>query len=82
MVRKTYLNIRKLNYTQGAAFWAFSIIAMLYRKKMLIVSARKPIIFHWLFAPLAALFAMFDFTRKYFSKTSQMFITLEKKHGD
>ena len=75
----TDLKIKKLNYTQGAPFWAFSIIALLHRKKILTVSSEKPIIYRWLFAPISALFAVFDFMRRPFTKTSQMFILLEKE---
>ncbi len=78
LVQSTSLTIQKLKYTQGAPFWAFSIIALLHRKKLVHVSAQTPIIFHWLFAPLSALFAIFDFLRSSFSKTSQMFIILGK----
>lgn len=78
LLQSTSLKINKLKYTQGAPFWAFSIIAALSRKKIIHTSAQKPVIFHWLFAPLAALFAVFDFVRKPFAKTSQMFILLGK----
>ncbi len=79
LLQSTQLKIKKLQYTQGAPFWAFSIIAALYRKRMVRISAQKPIIFHWLFAPLSAVFAVFDFARKPFAKTSQMFILLGKE---
>lgn len=79
MLRSTTLQIKKLAYTQGAPFWAFSIIAALYRKRLVKISAQKPIIFHWLFAPLSACFALFDFLRRPFARTSQMFIQLGKK---
>jgi SAM-dependent methyltransferase len=78
LLNSTDLHIQKLNYTQGAPFWAFSIIAMLYKRKMVSISAQRPIIFHWLFAPLSAFFALFDFIRRPFAKTSQMFIILGK----
>lgn len=77
LLQPTGLRIKKLNYTQGAPFWSFSIIAALYRRKIVHLSAKKPIIFHWLFAPLSAFFALFDFIRKPFAKTSQLFILLE-----
>ncbi len=80
MISQTSLIINKLKYTQGAPFWSFSIIAALNRKKMVSVSAKKPIIFHWLFAPLSAVFALFDFIRSPFAKTSQMFIELQRKN--
>ena len=79
LLQSTGLSIKKLQYTQGAPFWAFSIIASLYRKKRVHISASKPIIFHWLFAPLSAFFAIFDFLRRPFAKTSQMFIQLNKQ---
>jgi hypothetical protein len=79
LLRSTSLQIRKLIYTQGAPFWAFSILASMYRKRMIRISAQKPIIFHWLFAPVSALFAIFDFIRRPFAKTSQLFIVLAKE---
>lgn len=81
LLQSTRLNIRKLNYTQGAPFWAFSIIAALHRKRIIRISAQRPIIFHWLFAPISALFALFDFVRKSFAKTSQMFILLTNEEN-
>ena len=78
LLHSTQLKIKNLQYTQGAPFWAFSIIAALSRKKIIHTSALKPIIFHWLFAPISAVFAVFDFARKPFAKTSQMFILLGK----
>ena len=81
LLRSTLLKIKKLEYTQGAPFWAFSIIAGLHRKRMVRISSKKPIIFHWLFSPLSAVFAVFDFIRKPFAKTSQMFILLGKEEA-
>ena len=78
LLQSTQLKINKLEYTQGAPFWAFSIMAALRRRKLIRTSAQKPIIFHWLFAPLSAVFAVFDFARMPFAKTSQMFILLGK----
>lgn len=79
LLQSTGLKINKHKYTQGAPFWAFSVIASLHRKKIVRISASRPIIFHWLFAPISAIFAVFDFIRRPFAKTSQMFITLTKK---
>lgn len=78
LVNSAQLNLKKLYYTQGAPFWAFSIIALLHRKKIIKISSEKPIIYHWLFPPLSAFFAFFDFVRRPFAKTSQMFIVLSK----
>lgn len=71
------LRIQHLRYTQGAPFWAFSIIAALTRKKLILTSATTPVIFHPLFAPISAMFALMDFLRIPFAKTSQMFIRLD-----
>lgn len=79
LLKSTSLRIKKMKYTQGAPFWAFSIIAALHRKKIVRISATKPIIFHWLFAPISAFFAVFDFMRRPFAKTSQLFILLENE---
>ncbi len=81
LLQSTSLRIRELNYTQGAPFWAFSIIAGLHKKKIVNISSSKPLIFHWLFAPVSAFFALIDFIRKPFAKTSQMFIVLEKEQN-
>ena len=73
LLQSTALKIKKITYTQGAPFWAFSIIAALHRRKIVRISTKKPIIFHWLFAPISAVFAVFDFIRRPFAKTSQLF---------
>lgn len=79
LAAQTGLCIKKLEYTQGAPFWAFSIIAALSRKKIIHTSAQAPVIFHWLFAPLSGFFAIFDFLRRPFAKTSQLFIQLTRE---
>jgi ubiquinone/menaquinone biosynthesis C-methylase UbiE len=78
LLQSTALKIKKLSYSQGAPFWAFSIIASLHRRKIVTVSSKKPIIYHPLFAPISAVFAVFDFIRRSFTKTSQMFILIVK----
>jgi SAM-dependent methyltransferase len=80
LLPSTKLHIDKLKYTQGAPFWAFSVIAALYRKRMVNITAKRPIVYHWLFAPLSAVFAIFDFIRGVFTKTSQMFVILKKSN--
>ncbi len=79
LLQSTNLKIKSLKYTQGAPFWAFSIIAALHRRKIVTISATKPLIYHWLFAPVSAVFALFDFIRRPFTKTSQMFILLKNQ---
>lgn len=77
LVEKTSLRILSLRYTQGGPFWAFSIIAALHRKKLIRVSKQRPVIYHPLFAPVSAVAALFDFGRRIFFPTSQMFIVLK-----
>jgi len=79
LIQTTNLKIKNVEYTQGAPFWSFSIITLLYKLKLVKLSANNPIIYHWLFAPFSGLFAVFDFLRKPFSKTSQMFLILERR---
>jgi SAM-dependent methyltransferase len=78
LLQKTNLSISTLKYTQGGPFWAFSIIVYLSRKKILKVSKERPVIYHPLFPFISSLFAAFDFLRRPFSKTSQMFIVIKK----
>jgi SAM-dependent methyltransferase len=80
MIKQTSLKIESLQYTQGAPFWAFSIIAFLAKIKLLRVNKKRPIIFHPAFPVVSAVAAMFDFVRRPISKTSQMFIVL--KHSE
>ena len=78
LVEKTKLSVSALHYTQGGPFWAFSIIVYLSRKKILKVSRERPVIFHPLFPLISSLFAAFDFIRRPFARTSQLFITLKQ----
>jgi SAM-dependent methyltransferase len=78
LVHKTNLSIESLKYTQGGPFWAFSIISYLSRKKILNVSKERPVIIHPLYPLISSLFAAFDFFRRPFARTSQVFITLKK----
>jgi 2-polyprenyl-3-methyl-5-hydroxy-6-metoxy-1,4-benzoquinol methylase len=77
VLRSTSLQMETLNYTQAGAFWAFSIIVALHKKKMVRVDKERPVIFHPLFPLLSGIGAAFDFIRRPFSKTSQMFIVLK-----
>jgi SAM-dependent methyltransferase len=79
LVQSTPLGISCLQYTQGGPFWAFSFIISMYRKGWLRVSRERPVIFHPLFPIIGALTAAFDFVRRPFAKTSQMFLVLQKK---
>ena len=68
--------VRSFAYTQGAPFWAASLICWLERRGLASVTRERPAIYHPLFGPLSLLFAAFDFLRRPFAKTSQMFFVL------
>lgn len=75
---KTRLKISSLAYTQGAPFWAQSVMMLLFRWRLIRYSRQKPLVCHPFFPLLAALFAGFDFLRGLFFKTSQMMVLLKK----
>lgn len=76
MCSQIKVNIQKIKYTQGAAFWAYGIIN-LFRKKD-ILRKEKPLLESPFFTPFSVFFAIFDTCRSLFSSTSQMFIILRK----
>jgi len=75
------LKITEFTYTQGAPFWAVSILTSLHRRGLVKLSAARPAFMHPLFAPILGVFGAFDLLRVPFSKTSQMFITLSKENS-
>lgn len=79
MVTATGLKTIDLDYTQGGPFWAFSIIVWLSKKGIVKTGKERPVIFHPLFPFISSLFAAFDFIRRPFARTSQMFIILKKE---
>lgn len=70
------LRTHKISLTQGAPFWAWSVIHLLHRAGLVRISRDRPMCYHPLIGPLQALFATFDFLRMPFSSTSQMFSVL------
>lgn len=76
------LVVEDFRYTQGAPFWAASLLYQLHLRGLVVLDRDHPAWFHPLFAPLSALFALFDFLRAPFSKTSQMFLTLKLRDLD
>jgi 2-polyprenyl-3-methyl-5-hydroxy-6-metoxy-1,4-benzoquinol methylase len=68
--------VREASYTQGAPFWAASVLAWLAARGLLRVTKERPVVFHPLFGVTAALFAALDLARRPFARTSQMFFTL------
>ena len=78
MLTATNLKISELHYTQGGPFWAFSVIVWLSKKGLVKIGKERPVIFHPFFPFISSLFAAFDFIRRPFAKTSQMFIILKR----
>jgi len=75
---KAGLGVKMINYTQGAPFWSGSVLNALSKRGLIRVSKDRPMLSHPLLTPMFAIFAAFDFIRLPFSKTSQMFIIVEK----
>jgi 2-polyprenyl-3-methyl-5-hydroxy-6-metoxy-1,4-benzoquinol methylase len=76
MAAKAGLRANFFAYTQGAPFWAVSILATLQQRKCIHLDASHPAYRHPLYRVLTLFFAMFDFLRRPFAKTSQMFVIL------
>ncbi len=74
--RRAGLRIESLAYTQGAPFWAVSVLAALAGDARTAPAKRRPLFRHPLMPALLAAFAAFDFARRPFARTSQMFVHL------
>jgi SAM-dependent methyltransferase len=70
------LDVLSAQYTQGAPFWAVSVLDSLRRRGLVAVSARRPASEHPLFAWLCGVFALVDLVRKPFAHSSQMFFVM------
>lgn len=80
MIAQTNLTLSKIKYTQGAPFWAWSVLIRLQKAGWVKISKERPVMYHPLIPLLHIFFAGFDFLRGAFgAKTSQMFIELKKK---
>jgi 2-polyprenyl-3-methyl-5-hydroxy-6-metoxy-1,4-benzoquinol methylase len=75
---ETKFNVERFSYTQGAPFWAASVLSVLARHNIINLSEDMPATRHFLFAPFSVIFALMDFIRRPFFKTSQMFFLLKK----
>jgi SAM-dependent methyltransferase len=71
------LCVREFAYTQGAPFWAQSVLFALARRGLASVTRQRPAMYHPLFPVLAACFAGLDLARaRLGARTSQMFLVL------
>jgi SAM-dependent methyltransferase len=78
LVKSVGLQVLHASYTQGASFWAGSVLAWLAARGLTRISAERPVFNHPLFGVTAAAFATLDFLRRPFAKTSQMFFVLQR----
>lgn len=78
MLAGTGLAVRRFDYTQGAPFWAASLLAAWRRRGWVSISRSRPAVSHLLFGPLGALFAMVDLIRLPWARTSQMRLLLSR----
>lgn len=78
LVQRAGLRVKTLSLTQGAPFWAWSVLIWLNQRGLARIDRRRPVVQHPLHNILVALFAGFDFARGLFFKTSQMILILEK----
>ena len=70
------LTVDQAIYTQGAPFWAVSILGWLTKPTSLPGHQQTALYQHPAYGWLCALFAAFDFLRRPFSKTSQMIFVM------
>jgi len=79
LVRRSGLRVREFRYTQGAPFWAMSVLFVMSRHGLARITPDRPATSHPLFAMLTGLAAAFDIARGALgAKTSQMFFVLER----
>jgi SAM-dependent methyltransferase len=70
------LQVDRLWLTQGAPFWAVSVLEFLSRMKIVDIRRDRPMCDHPLFGLLLGLFGGIDLIRGRFQRTSQMFVEL------
>jgi SAM-dependent methyltransferase len=75
-IRRAGLNTQYIAYTQGAPFWAASVLIALAKLGVVDISAQRPVAYHPLFGLITGVFAGFDFLRGFIFKTSQMFAVI------
>lgn len=78
MVTDHGLSIDTIKYTQGASFWATSVMSFMYKRGLISIDKDHPMHLHPLFRFLIMGFASFDLLRGFFSKTSQIFLVARK----
>jgi SAM-dependent methyltransferase len=72
------LSVVHFKYTQGAPFWAVSILAALHARDLVKMDTERPAFRHPLYKLLILFFAAFDLVRAPFANPSQMFCILRR----
>jgi hypothetical protein len=81
-VARTGLAVHDFHYTQGAPFWAASVLVHLAERGLVSITRERPVLRHPLFPSLLAGFASFDFLRGALgAKLSQMVVTLSRSRS-
>jgi len=78
VIENSGMRIREFRYTQGAPQWTQSVLCTLSQFGIFKITKQRPITQHPLTVPTLAFFAVFDFIRLFFAKTSQMFLIIER----
>ena len=79
LVQQAGLRVVQAKYTQGAPFWATSVLFFLEDKGLITITPQRSALDHPLFPLLSIFFAGIDFIRGIWFKTSQMFFILTPK---
>lgn len=74
LAEKIGLKVESIKYTQGAPQWTTSVMGLLSKYKIININKNRSMPEHPIYPIFMAFFAIFDFIRVPFSKTSQMFI--------
>ena len=77
LANKCGLQVQQFRYTQGAAFWAVSVLHLLRKWNLVKAGATAPLVYHPAFSFISMLAAGFDFVRKPFAPLSQMQVILK-----
>ena len=73
VVQSAGLRLDRIELTQGAPFWAVSVLEWANCRGLVRIARDRPMCRHPLFGPLLAVFACIDIIRQPFARTSQMF---------
>jgi 2-polyprenyl-3-methyl-5-hydroxy-6-metoxy-1,4-benzoquinol methylase len=76
LLRRNLLHVDSLQLTQGATFWASTVLMAMHHRGWVKLGPQNPIDRHPLHGILCAGFAAVDIVRSAFTRTSQMFVVI------